>query len=522
MKIVEPENADVGVEWSQEDYLPKHPFVLYYQTAEEEVGASLVAHRELDEEGTFMMMLSPTIGQGEGKITDEQILPKDVVFCVDTSGSMIDGNKMEQAREALAYCVKQLRPKDRFNIIDFSTGVRAFADEGLVEADEKNRAKAQRYINKLAPRGGTAIQDALTTSLEKLGDSDRLKMVLFATDGLPTIGERDPEAILRTMAKHNTNDVRMFVFGEGFDVNTKLLDFLAINHRGEADYILPEEDITKKISSFFDRVGSPIMTDLKVTFEGLDAKDVYPAQIPDIFKGEQVILYGRYNNHGPHKVKVTGMINGEQKTLEYTLDFPEVSEDDKNAFVQRLWAGKKVDFLLDELRKSNAEDKELVEEITYLAKRYGIVTPYTSFLMAEDLVAQGNGQLTQQFAGRLKRAAQAQAPGAALEPEAKKEAVQDAAELANLRRDADRSRARTARPKTEGPPPRAQGRPGTARRPGTHRRARCICRVRRAGGRPPRRAARDRPCSRGRAAPAACSRAPPWCAGWCDTRTEAC
>ena len=119
-------------------------------------------------------------------------------------------------------------------------------------------------------------------------------MILFATDGLPTIGERDPEAILKSMDKKNTENVRMFVFGEGFDVNTKLLDFLAINHRGEADYILPEEDITKKISGFFDRVGSPILTDIEVKFDGLEVKDVYPRQIDDIYRDEQVILYGRY------------------------------------------------------------------------------------------------------------------------------------------------------------------------------------------------------------------------------------
>ena len=128
-------------------------------------------------------------------------------------------------------------------------------------------------------------------SLDHLGkDADRLKMIVFATDGLPTIGERDPEAILKKVDKENTEDVRIFVFGEGFDVNTKLLDFLALDHRGEADYILPEENIQKKISRFFDRVGSPVMTNLKVSFDGLEVKDVYPPTIPDVFRGEQVIL----------------------------------------------------------------------------------------------------------------------------------------------------------------------------------------------------------------------------------------
>ena len=445
VKLVESETADISVQWKQDNYLPKHPFVLYYQVADDDVGASLIAHRELDEEGTFMLSLSPTIGNGAGKVTATDILPKDVVFCIDTSGSMINGGKMEQAREALAYCVKNLRDGDRFNIVDFSTTVRAFDEEGLVKIDEKTRAKALRYINKLAPRGGTAIQDALEESLEKLGTSNRLKMVLFATDGLPTIGQRDPEAILHQMAKKNTEDVRMFVFGEGFDVNTKLLDFLAINHRGEADYILPDEDITKKISKFFDRVGSPIMTDLRIQFEGLETKDVFPRKVADIYKGEQVVIYGRYSGSGKKKIKLKGNFKGETRTLTYEMEFPEFTEDDKNAFVPRLWAGRKVDFLLSELRKSENQDPELVKEVTYLAKRYGIVTPYTSYLMADDLVAQGNGGRGEggfafrALKNKLQAADAAAQPGRPLTEDEKQRSVEESRELAQIRKGIDKS-----------------------------------------------------------------------------------
>lgn len=391
VKFVEKPGWDISLEWKQENYLPKHPFVLYYQTANEAVGASVLAHKELDEEGAFMLMLSPTIGGGAGQVSPSQILPKDVVFCVDTSGSMLQNGKMEQARAALKHCVESLRKGDRFNIVDFSTAARQFDEKGLIEFNDETRAKALRYVEKLSARGGTAIQEALELSLTALGKKEenkgRLKMILFATDGLPTIGEREPDVILRTMSKKNTEDVRIFVFGEGFDVNTKLLDFLALNHRGEADYILPEEKIEDRIGKFFDRVGSPLMTDLQITFEGLETKDVFPRRIPDIYKGEQVILYGRYNGHGSKTVKLSGMVGGERKTFEYKLDFPEISPDDKASFVPRLWAGRKVDFLLNEIRQSNMEkpDKELVEEVTRLAKRFGIITPYTSFLVNDDV-----------------------------------------------------------------------------------------------------------------------------------------
>ncbi len=388
--LVEKEDWDIAVEWSQEEYLPKHPFVLYYQTSPDPVGASVVAHRELDEQGAFMLMLSPTLGQGTGQVTESDILPKDVVFCVDTSGSMLAGGKMEQARAALKYCVESLRPGDRFNIVDFSTVARHFRKDGLVQLSDETRKEALKYVEKLHARGGTAIQEALELSLKHLeSDSSRLKMVVFATDGLPTIGERNPEAILKAMAEKNRQDVRIFVFGEGFDVNTKLLDFLALDHRGEADYILPDENITEKIAKFFDRVGSPVMTDLEVEFEGLEVEDVYPPKIADVFRGEQVILYGRYTGHGRKTIRVTGHVGGETKTFTYEVEFPEYSEDDRNSFVPRLWAGKKVDYLLSELRKQDPPEQELVDEVTTLAKRYGIITPYTAYLMTDDVVAEG-------------------------------------------------------------------------------------------------------------------------------------
>ncbi len=381
---------------------------------------------------------------------------------------MLQGNKMEQAREALKYCIEHLREGDRFNIVDFSTTTRSFHEEGLVEFNEDSKAKALRYAEKLAPRGGTAIHEALSTSLTHLGKSDRLKMVLFATDGLPTIGERDPEAILRDMAKQNTEDVRMFVFGEGFDVNTKLLDFLALNHRGEADYILPEEDIAKKIAGFFDRVGSPLMTNVKIDFGGLEVKDTFPRQIKDIYKGEQIVVYGRYTGHGGKSIQVTGNVGGKPQTFTYNVDFPEISGDDKNAFVPRLWAGKKVDFLLSEIRKTPMEPpKELVEEVTYLAKRYGIITPYTSYLMTDDItLADPNASATEQaqlgFRARALNgafgggaggvAATPTAPGADKPAEGKylekeealKAGVMASKKLAELRRDGDKSGAATA------------------------------------------------------------------------------
>lgn len=393
VKLVEKKDWDISVEWSEKNYLPKHPFVLYYQTSADEVGASLISHREPGEPGYFMMMLSPTQGQGIGKLTTKQILPKNVIFCVDTSGSMMQQKKMSQARDALKYCIKHLHPDDRFNIIDFSTTARNFSDAGLVDYNSESKQRALDYADAMRPRGATAIEEALLLSLKQLEDQksetqNRLKMIVFTTDGLPTVGERDATKLLKMIAEKNTSDVRLFVFGEGYDVNTKLLDFLALDHRGEADYILPEEDLTQKISQFFDRVGSPVMTDVSLDFTGAEVTEVYPRQIKDIFKGEQLLIYGRYTGSGVKTIQVTGTFNGTKVTQSYQLTFPAKSDDDKNSFVPRLWAGQKVDYLISEIRNSGLTkpDQELVEDITRLATKHGIVTPYTSFLMAEDTV----------------------------------------------------------------------------------------------------------------------------------------
>lgn len=391
IKIDEEAEDHIRAVWSAKDYKAERPFLLYYQLTDTPVAASMLAHRELDEEGTFMLLVSPT--GGEHGFRPEDVLPKDVIFCVDTSGSMIQNKKIEQAREALIHCLQQLRPVDRFNVVDFSTSARDFVKEPLVEATPENVEKAIRYAKSLSARGGTAIQEAIENSLEKLStvangdDSDsRVRMIVFATDGQPTIGVRDPDAILRRVAQRNTSDARMFVFGEGYDVNTKLLDMLAANNRGEADYILPEENIGPRIASWFDRVGSPLLADLKFEFEGVTVEDIHPHGSIDLFRGEQLVILGRYDGSGPATLKISGRAGKETKTAEFELEFPDVSEDESNSFVPRVWAGRRVGDLLNELRLASTPDDELVQEVTYLAKRYGIITPYTSFLLADDIL----------------------------------------------------------------------------------------------------------------------------------------
>ncbi len=365
----------IHVTWSQDDYMPENAFVFYYATAPGPVGVNVLTHQEPGEDGHFMMMLAPQLGE------DAAVASKDIVFCVDTSGSMLKDGKMEQAQAALRHCIRALRPGDRFNIVSFSTEARVLEKGGLLAATEENRERALRYVDKLRARGGTAILESLELSLGLFPDDERLKMVFFATDGLPTIGEQQGDAILARVRALNEREARIFTFGEGLEVNARMLDMLAYENQGDVAYILPHEDIAAKIARYFDKVGSPLLTDLSVEVSGVEVSELYPRVMRDLFKGEQIMLFGRYAGSGEATIRLSGKVDGVEKSYHYTAVFPE--GPGKHDFVPRLWAGRKVEFLLGEVR-ANGENDELVDEIVRLAKRYGIVTPYTAFLAHPD------------------------------------------------------------------------------------------------------------------------------------------
>jgi Ca-activated chloride channel family protein len=401
--LVEAPGYDIVVEWSEQNYLPEQPFVLYYSLADDPIGANALVHREAGESaGSFMVMLSPTIGSGAGRVADADCMPKDIVFCVDRSGSMLQGKKMEQAREALHTCLSLLRPKDRFNIVSFATSTRVFRPRELLGATAANIAAAHRAVDEMYGRGGTAMDEALGTSLALLKDSTRHKMIFFLTDGTPTIGETKPSAILKNVDRYNVNDTRLYVFGQGIDINSRLLDFLAADNRGEAEYVLPSEKAVDLVGDYFRRVGAPLMTDLKIEFDGIDAFDIYPKNLGDIYRGEQVVIFGRYRGDGRGELRLTGRVNGGQREMAYSLRFPQETTEGEHAFVPRLWAGAKVNMLLDQIRRSGREEPELVQEIALLAREHGIVTPYTGYLLVDDMIQQQQAVLTEDISRNLR------------------------------------------------------------------------------------------------------------------------
>ena len=356
-------------------------FQLFYTISKEDFGLTLLTHREPGKQGYFLLMISP-----KEDWSDQEYSAKDVVFVVDTSGSMAEAGKMEKARAALLYGVRILRPQDRFNIISFA-GEEHLMEAGLIAADEKGRARGEMFVKNLKPVGGTNINQSLLASLRQFTEADRErpKMLVFMTDGLPTVDETNVTKILDNVRKASRPGVRLFTFGVGYDVNTTLLDKLAAENGGVADYVEPKEDLEVKVSNFFSKVNYPVLTDLQLDLGGARTDLVYPRNIPDLFRGSQVTLIGRYSNEADLnsvQLKLTGRSASSTRTYTYAnQSFP--LRTDANEYLPRLWATRRVGWLMEQVR-SNGEQKELRDEIVDLGTRYGIVTPYTSYLALEE------------------------------------------------------------------------------------------------------------------------------------------
>jgi Ca-activated chloride channel family protein len=369
-----PSITTVG--WEARNVTPDRDFLLYWRPTKKDVGVTVLAHRDpSDPEGTFLLVLSPRPDEKAAAI------PKDVVFVVDTSGSMA-GPKMEQAKGALRHCLRSLGEHDRFAIVPFSTEPRPFR-EAVVPADAATRAAAEAFVNGLEAAGGTAIDDALRVGLEMIPNKDQLwarpTIVLFVTDGLPTIGETDVDRIL-AHARERSRAARLFVFGVGADVNTKLLDRLAAENRGARDYVAPAESIEEKVSNLYAKLAKPAMTDLELKIDGVATSAVHPRQLPDLFHGGEVLVAGRYAP-GNAVVRLKGRVGGDVREIVEEVRFPDV--ETRHEFLPRLWAVRRVGFLLDQMRLSG-ETSEVRDETVRLARRFGIVTPFTSYLIVED------------------------------------------------------------------------------------------------------------------------------------------
>ena len=371
-------DKEVQVSFEKDKASLDRDFQLFYSTGNEDVGLTALAHRpSASDKGFVSLLISPRFGSSETKK-----IPQDVVLVMDTSGSM-RGEKIDQARKALDYCLRQLTPSDRFGLLAFATGVNPFEDK-LLEASPEQIKKAQKWVADLEATGGTAINAALEAALKmRPSGDDRPFTILFFTDGMPTIGETNSDTIFKNITARNTANTRIFTFGVGNDVNAALLDQLAESTRAASVYVRPEENIAAKAEGLYAKISSPVLTSLKLTTTGdIKLDEVYPPELPDLFQGGQLVVFARYSGQGSGAIRLTGKEGKESREFVYEYTFPDKTDDRKD-FVEQLWARRKVGYLLDQIR-THGEKTELKDEVIALAKKYGITTPYTSYLIVPD------------------------------------------------------------------------------------------------------------------------------------------
>ncbi len=367
--------------WEDKEVLPDTDFDLYYSLGETEA-LHLMTFRDPtdpeEQDGFFLMLLAP-----RPEASDRQIA-KDVLLVLDRSGSM-EGEKFRQAQEALRFILKNLNPEDRFHLLTFSSGVETYASE-LRSAKEV--PEALLWVDRLSASGSTDINRALLESAA-VADSERPTYLIFLTDGLPTVGEVDSAHILANFSANAPDNLRVFPFGVGYDVDTYLLDTLSSENHGLSSYVRPDEALDEALSAFYERISTPVLTNLSIDFGSVIPYDVYPNPLPDLFAGQQVLVVGRYRDSGNATITLRGEVNGEAQTLA----FRDLAFADSGGLeaLPRLWAARKIGYLLNQVRLQGP-DPETIAQIVRLSVRYGIITEYTSYLVTEDLPLSAESQ----------------------------------------------------------------------------------------------------------------------------------
>ncbi len=399
--------SDHSVLIGYEEYgvLPEVDFELIYSTSSDDVGLDLLTYPDPDSnrEGFFLLLAAPSVEV-------ERVIPRDIVLVLDTSGSM-EGDKLVQAKEAAGYILTHLNPEDRFNVTVFSTGVKHFARE-LQPVSHAPEAIA--WIDRMSALGGTNINQALLEAVSfrnptEDSSSGRPLVLLFLTDGLPTEGVTDIDQILANTRHNSTDYLRLFSFGVGDDVNTELLDTLAEQNGGVVSYVRPGEKIQEEVSALYAKIQTPVLSDLVLDFGRTTVEEIFPQTLPDLFSGSQLMVAGRYRlaagQSGRTALRLSGVVEGKELVFQKQVDLLESHlSAESTSFIPRLWAARKIGYLLNQIRYEG-ENPEWVDAVIELSVRYGIITPYTSFLVVENDFYSGEGwdeaaeELTREYAG---------------------------------------------------------------------------------------------------------------------------
>jgi Ca-activated chloride channel family protein len=352
--------------------IPNKDFVLKYHVAGDKVKSGVLTHRDGKEGFVTVIMIPPK------RVKPSQVAPKEMIFVIDCSGSQ-RGRPLQKAKETMKYVIDNMNPDDTFNIIDFNVNARMLFSEPKKNTPD-TRFKAHNYINSLQARGGTWMGPAVEEVCKKPPPENRLRIVTFMTDGY--VGN-DFEII--SLVKRLRGESRWFPFGTGNSVNRFLLDNMARVGGGEVEYILlnsPGEEVAKK---FYERIASPVLTDLKVSYEGIKLEDVYPQAVADLWDRKPLVFKARYEQAGKGKIVISGFSGG--KPYEQILNVTLPEKEKANPALASLWARAKVDDLMDQDwmgAQSGNPDKTIKDEIVKVALKHRIMTRYTSFVAVDE------------------------------------------------------------------------------------------------------------------------------------------
>jgi Ca-activated chloride channel family protein len=408
------------------DEVPCDDFRLFFDVPDSALGASLISYRpDPGEDGYFLLLATPTAAAAADHEEN-----KTVVLVLDRSGSM-SGEKIEQARGAARFVVENLHDGDRLNIVAYDSRVEVYRP-APVAYGEAARREALGFLDGLYAGGSTNIDAALQTALGQLSDSRQPTYLILLSDGLPTEGEKNEMKIVEHVRQSNRVSARVMAFGVGYDVGSRMLDRIVRAARGQSEYVRPSEDIEAAVSRLYRRIASPVLTDVEIAFvtrsaaaaseprspispplDGVRLSDqveaapgvnrLMPHPPLDLFAGTSLVLVGRYRRAGAAEAILTGSQAGQRKQFRWDVAFDDSRNDQTHAFVEKLWATRRVGDIIDELDLKGKND-ELIEELLGLARRHGILTPYTSFLADETADVGGRTeQLQQRASARAER-----------------------------------------------------------------------------------------------------------------------
>ena len=396
LRTVRPQPSVAAVELAPDAGTEPGPFRLSFLRDHADVSASLFAYPDPKVGGGYFLLLAGLPAQPTK--LDPAGLQREVTLVIDRSGSM-RGEKLAQVREAALEVLAGLDDGEAFNIILYNEGVEPFAAQPV----RKSRATtkdATEFLEGMSARGGTNIHDALLEALRQRPTEGTLPIVLFMTDGLPTVGQTSEATIRELARKGNPHQRRIFTFGVGVDVNTPLLEKLAYESRATTTFILTGEDVEVKVATVFQRLRGPVLADpvlvIDETATRRRTRELIPTRIPDVFAGDQIILLGQYVGAEPLEFSLRGNYRGTPRVFRFRLSLDQATT--RNGFVPRLWASRKIGLLVDAIREqggapgvvsraekgnTSAATRELVDEIVRLSTEFGILTEYTAFLARE-------------------------------------------------------------------------------------------------------------------------------------------